>query len=88
MLDQVQDPQNLGTLIRSAEVFGVHGLVIPAHRAAGVTPAVVNASSGASEHLLIVPGNLAQAIDTIKGKDAWVIGLDMDESATPWQRRI
>jgi len=83
MLDQVQDPQNLGTLIRSAEVFGVHGLVIPAHRAAGVTPAVVNASSGASEHLLIAPDNLAQAIDTVKARDAWVIGLDMDASATP-----
>lgn len=83
MLDQVQDPQNLGTLIRSAEVFGVHGVVIPSHRAAGVTPAVVNASSGASEHLLIVPDNLAQAIDAIKAQDAWVIGLDMDENATP-----
>jgi 23S rRNA (guanosine2251-2'-O)-methyltransferase len=79
MLDQVQDPQNLGTLIRSAEVFGVHGVVIPSHRAAGVTPAVVNASSGASEHLLIAPDNLAQAIDAIKAQDAWVIGLDMDE---------
>jgi 23S rRNA (guanosine2251-2'-O)-methyltransferase len=84
MLDQVQDPQNLGTLIRSAEVFGVHGVVIPSHRAAGVTPAVVNASSGASEHLLITPDNLAQAIDAIKAQDAWVIGLDMDkENATP-----
>ena len=83
MLDQVQDPQNLGTLIRSAEVFGVHGVVIPSHRAAGVTPAVVNASSGASEQLLIAPDNLAQAIDAIQAQDAWVIGLDMDESATP-----
>ncbi len=84
MLDQVQDPQNLGTLIRSAEVFGVHGLVMPSHRAVGVTPAVVNASSGASEHLLIAPDNLAQAIDAIKAQDAWVIGLDMDEeNATP-----
>ena len=86
MLDQVQDPQNLGTLIRSAEVFGVHGLVIPSHRAAGVTPAVVNASSGASEHLLIAPDNLAQAIDTIKAQDAWVIGLDMDENATSLEK--
>lgn len=83
ILDQIQDPQNLGTLIRSAEVFGVHGLVIPSHRSAGVTPAVVNTSSGASEHLLIAPANLAQAIDTIKKQDAWVIGLDMDESTTP-----
>jgi 23S rRNA (guanosine2251-2'-O)-methyltransferase len=83
ILDQIQDPQNMGTLIRSAEVFGVHGMVIPAHHSASVTPAVVNASSGASEHLLIAPGNLAQAIDTIKEQDAWVIGLDMDTSATP-----
>ncbi len=83
ILDQIQDPQNMGTLIRSAEVFGVHGMVIPAHRSAGVTPAVVNASSGASEHLLIAPGNLAQAIDAVKERDGWVIGLDMDTSATP-----
>ena len=83
ILDQIQDPQNMGTLIRSAEVFGVHGMVIPAHRSAGVTPAVVNASSGASEHLLIAPGNLAQAIDAVKEQNGWVIGLDMDTSATP-----
>jgi 23S rRNA (guanosine2251-2'-O)-methyltransferase len=82
ILDQLQDPQNLGTLIRSAEVFGVHGLVIPAHRAAGITPAVVNASSGASEHLLIAQDNLSQAIDEIKARDGWVVGLDMDEKST------
>ena len=78
LLDQVQDPQNFGTLIRSAELFGVHGILIPPDRAAGVTPAVVNASSGGSEHLLIAQGNLAQAIDKLKQRDAWVIGLDMD----------
>ncbi|HUV15082.1 MAG TPA: RNA methyltransferase, partial [Pelolinea sp.] len=78
LLDQVQDPQNFGTLIRSAELFGVHGILIPSSRAAGVTPAVVNASSGGSEHLLIAQGNLAQAIDLIKTRDAWVVGLDMD----------
>ncbi len=83
ILDQIQDPQNLGTLIRSAEVFGVHGIVIPSHRAAGITPAVVNASSGASEHLLIAQANLAQAIEQIKEQDAWAIGLDMDENTTP-----
>ena len=83
ILDQIQDPQNMGTLIRSAEVFGVHGMVIPSHRSAGVTPAVVNASSGASEQLLIAPGNLAQAIDAVKEQNGWVIGLDMDTSATP-----
>lgn len=83
ILDQIQDPQNFGTLIRSAELFGVHGILIPQDRAAGVTPAVVNTSSGGSEHLLIAQGNLAQAIDQIKGRDAWVIGLDMDTQSQP-----
>jgi len=81
VIDQIQDVQNLGTLIRSAEIFGVHGMVIPARRAAGITPAVVNASSGASEHLLITQMNISQAIDELKEKGAWVIGLDMDDSA-------
>lgn len=86
LLDQIQDPQNFGTLIRSAELFGVHGILIPPDRAAGVTPAVVNASSGGSEHLLIAQGNLAQAIDLIKAHDAWVIGLDMNTDSQPLER--
>lgn len=76
VLDLIQDPQNLGTLLRSAEVMGVHGIVIPIARSALVTPAVVNASSGATEHLLIAQYNLAQAIERLKAADAWVIGLD------------
>lgn len=76
ILDTLQDPQNLGTLLRSAEAFGVHGVIIPAHSAAGVTPAVVHASSGACEHLLIAATNLAQAISELKQANIWVIGLD------------
>jgi len=83
ILDQIQDPQNFGTLIRSAELFGVHGIVMPSRRAAGITPAVVNASSGASEHMLITQGNLAQASALIKEKNGWVIGLDMEKSSVP-----
>lgn len=78
LLDLIQDPQNLGTLLRTAETFGVHGVVIPTAHSALITPAVVNASSGASDHLLIAQSNLAQAIDRIKTQDAWVIGLDED----------
>lgn len=81
ILDTLQDPQNLGTLLRSAEAFGVHGVVIPPHGAAGVTPAVVHASSGACEHLLIMAGNLAQAISELKQANIWVIGLDAGEDA-------
>lgn len=81
LIDQIHDVQNLGTLLRSAEIFGVHGMIIPVHRAAGITPAVVNSSSGASEHLLIAQMNISQAIDELKQKGAWVVGLDMDDSA-------
>jgi 23S rRNA (guanosine2251-2'-O)-methyltransferase len=76
MLDSLQDPQNFGTLLRTAEAIGVHGVVIPLARTVDVTPAVVNASSGASEHLLIAQANLSQTIDALKDNDIWVIGLD------------
>lgn len=84
ILDALQDPQNLGTLLRTAEAVGVHGVVLPLARAAGVSPAVVNASSGASEHLLIAQANLSQAIEQLKEAGAWVVGLDQGpESQSP-----
>ena len=76
MLDSLQDPQNFGTLIRTAEALGVHGIVIPLARSVDMTPAVVNASSGASEHMLIAQANLSQTIDALKDNDIWVVGLD------------
>lgn len=76
ILDTLQDPQNMGTLLRSAEAVGVHGVLLPYRRTATVTPAVVNASSGASEHLLVAQTNLAQAIKTLKEENIWVIGLE------------
>lgn len=76
ILDMLQDPQNLGTLLRTAEAVGVHGVLLPFRHTATVTPAVVSASAGACEHLLIAQANLAQAIETLKNNDVWVIGLD------------
>jgi 23S rRNA (guanosine2251-2'-O)-methyltransferase len=77
LLDQVQDPQNLGTLVRTAENLGVHGLIIPKNRAAGVTPAVSNASAGAVEHLLVAQvTNLNRTIDELKKEGVWVAGLE------------
>jgi 23S rRNA (guanosine2251-2'-O)-methyltransferase len=76
LLDTLQNPQNLGTLLRTAEAAGVHGALIPFRRTATVTPAVVHASAGATEHLLLAQGNLAQTIETLKAENAWVIGLD------------
>lgn len=78
ILDSLQDPQNFGTLLRTAEVIGVHGVVIPLAHSVEVTPAVVNASSGASEHLMIAQSNLSQAIEAFKESDVWIVGLDQD----------
>ena len=83
ILDVLQDPQNFGTLIRSAEAFGVHGIIIPPNRAVGVIPSVVHASSGASEHMLIVQGNLAQTIEALKQNEAWVVGMEFSPHAQP-----
>jgi 23S rRNA (guanosine2251-2'-O)-methyltransferase len=83
MLDLIQNPQNLGTLLRTAEAAGVHGVVIPPHRAAEVTPAVVNASAGATEHLLITQGNLVQLCKELKQNGAWIVGLEGGSEAKP-----
>ena len=76
LLDSLNDPQNFGTLLRTAEAIGLHGVIIPLAHTVEVTPAVVNASSGASEYVLIARANLAQAIDALKDAAVWVVGLD------------
>ncbi len=77
LLDCLQDPQNLGTLLRTAEVVGVHGVVIPGRRAAEVTPAVSNASAGAVEHLLVAQvTNLVRAMEELKERGVWIAGLE------------
>ncbi len=81
ILDTLQNPQNLGTIIRTAEAVGVHGTLIPPHRAAEITPAVVSASAGACEHMLVARANLAQAIGQLKDADTWIVGLDENPEA-------
>ncbi len=83
ILDMIQNPQNLGTLLRSAEALGVDGVIMPLARTAGVTPAVVHASSGASEHVMIAQANLAQAIESLKAAGVWVLGLDAGQASRP-----
>lgn len=83
ILDQLKDPQNLGTLLRTAEACGVHGVLLPLAHTAEITPAVVHASSGASEHMLITVSNLAQAIEALKQNDIWVVGLESNPYAQP-----
>lgn len=78
-LDQVQDPQNLGSILRTAEAAGVHGVVLPRHRAAGLTAAVARASAGAIEHLAVARvGNLATTAAQLKERGFWVIGADAE----------
>jgi 23S rRNA (guanosine2251-2'-O)-methyltransferase len=81
ILDTLQDPQNLGTLLRTAESVGVHGVLLPLRHTASVTPAVVHASSGASEYLFVAQANLAQSIETLKTAGVWVIGLENSDQA-------
>jgi 23S rRNA (guanosine2251-2'-O)-methyltransferase len=76
-LDQVQDPQNLGAICRTAECAGATGLIIPERRAADVTPAVCKASAGAVEHLPIAQvRNLADFLTAAKAARAWCYGAD------------
>lgn len=75
-LDSVQDVQNLGSLIRSAEAFGAHGVILPEHRAAGVTPGVVKSSAGAITHLPVAQvTNLQRTLTDLQGRGLWVVGL-------------
>ncbi len=76
VLDALNDPQNFGSLLRTAEAVGVHGVLLPLARTVEVTPAVVNASSGACEHLLIAQANLAQAMEELKLHGLWFAGMD------------
>jgi 23S rRNA (guanosine2251-2'-O)-methyltransferase len=77
VLDGVEDPHNLGAIIRTAESAGADGIVIPERRAVGVTATVVKASAGASEYLPIAKvTNLSRAIEDIKSHNIWTVGLD------------
>ena len=90
ILDTLQDPQNLGTLLRTAEIVGIHGVLLPLRHTVTVTPAVVSASSGASEHIRIAQVNIAQAIGELKKAGIWVIGLEGDDedAQSPGQIRL
>jgi 23S rRNA (guanosine2251-2'-O)-methyltransferase len=76
-LDGVEDPHNLGAIVRTAHAAGADAVVIPERRAAGLTEAVAKAAAGALEHLPVVRvGNLNRALDEIKEKGFWIYGVD------------
>ena len=77
VLDGVEDPHNLGAILRTADAAGADGVVIPERRAAGVTPTVTKASAGASEHLPIAKvTNIGRTLEELKSKNLWIVGLD------------
>lgn len=87
LLDLLQDPQNVGTLLRTAEAVGVHGVVLQQRRAVGITPAVVHTSAGAVEHLLVAQvTNLPETVEYLKTRGIWVFGLEAVRGAKPYDQ--
>ena len=94
VLDRLQDPQNVGSLLRTAEAVGVQGIVLPEREAVAISPAVVRASAGATEHLRIARvGNLVPAMAALQEAGLWVLGLEGDPqadlyTAVDWERPL
>lgn len=83
LLDEINDPHNLGSLLRTANCAGVHGVIIPKRRAVGLTATVAKASAGAVEYVPVAKvTNLSQTIDRLKEAGVWIAGADMDGEAT------
>jgi 23S rRNA (guanosine2251-2'-O)-methyltransferase len=79
ILDGIEDPQNLGSILRTCDAAGVHGVIIPKRRAVGVTPAVAKASSGAIEFVPVAQvTNIVREIQALKERGLWVVAADME----------
>ncbi len=86
ILDGIEDPHNLGAIIRTAETAGVHGIIIPKRRAASVNSTVNKVSAGATEYMKIARvNNITETIKTLKKKDIWVCGTDMNAKSYYYQ---
>ncbi len=84
--DGLEDPRNLGAVIRCAECAGAHGVIIPRHHSAGITAAADKASAGAAEHMLIArAANLTNTLADLKKSGIWVYGAEADGSAPLWK---
>ncbi|MGG1290067.1 23S rRNA (guanosine(2251)-2'-O)-methyltransferase RlmB [Bacillus smithii] len=77
ILDEIEDPHNLGSIMRTADAVGVHGIIIPKRRAVGLTTAVAKASTGAIEYIPVARvTNLARTVDELKERGLWIAGTD------------
>jgi 23S rRNA (guanosine2251-2'-O)-methyltransferase len=85
-LDQVQDPRNLGALLRTADAFGVHGVLVPKHHQVGLTDATARTAMGAIEAVAVArETNLVAALETLKKSGIWVYGATLEGGIAPWQ---
>jgi len=79
ILDELEDPHNLGSILRTADATGAHGVIIPKRRAVGLTQTVAKTAAGALEHVPVVRvTNIARTIDQLKERNVWVVGTDAD----------
>ncbi|HZD09954.1 MAG TPA: RNA methyltransferase, partial [Candidatus Binatia bacterium] len=86
-LDLLHGPHNIGSLLRTAEICGIHGVIIQDRRAPDITPAVVIYSTGAAEHLRVAQvTNLVNSMRRLKDEGVWLVGLDLDEEAQSLQQ--
>jgi 23S rRNA (guanosine2251-2'-O)-methyltransferase len=85
-LDQVQDPRNLGAVLRSAEATGVHGVILPKHHAVGLTGAAAKSAMGAAELVAVArETNLVQALEELKKEGVWIVGAIPTGGKVPWE---
>ncbi|MFZ5828202.1 MAG: 23S rRNA (guanosine(2251)-2'-O)-methyltransferase RlmB [Bacillota bacterium] len=89
VLDSIEDPQNLGSLLRTADAAGVHGVVIPERRAVGLTETVAKVSAGAVEYVPVARvTNIARTLDELKEKGFWVVGTHQDARELYYQAKL
>lgn len=89
LLDEINDPHNLGAVLRTAEAAGVNGVVIPRRRSVSLTPAVARVSAGAVEYVPVARvANLVQTIDMLKERGLWVVGADAGGPDLYWRARL
>jgi 23S rRNA (guanosine2251-2'-O)-methyltransferase len=85
-LDRIQDPRNFGAVLRTAEVFGVHGVIVPKHHQVGLTEVAVRTAMGAAEHVAVArETNLVAAMEKLKESGIWIYGAAVSGGVAPWK---
>lgn len=85
-LDRVQDPRNFGAVLRTAEVFGIHGVIVPKHHQVGLTEVAARAAMGAIEHVAVArETNMVSALQKLKESGVWVYGTAVEGGMAPWK---